>query len=168
MFKETVASIRGGRSPLLLTGVEGELLGKTAMTDGQTRIGDERLFDLLPDRIDKLPRMENGVLIEHISTAPELILCGGGHVSVQVAKIAKLIGFSVTVIDDRPEFANTERFPQAQRIVCLPFPEALDKIQSTNAYYVIVTRGHRWDRECLKIIAPVWNGFCKNRLRTAA
>ena len=50
-----------------------------------------------------------------------LILCGGGHVSLEVAHIAQRLEFELAVIDDRPEFASPERFPMAARVVCAPF-----------------------------------------------
>lgn len=56
-----------------------------------------------------------------------LILCGGGHVSLQVAQIAQRLDFALAVIDDRPEFANPDRFPMA-RVLCMPFLEALDQL----------------------------------------
>src|SRR5690606_2193381 len=53
------------------------------------------------------------IFIEPIVAIPTLYLFGGGHVSLQIAKIAKTVGFKVVVIDDRPAFANKERFPMA-------------------------------------------------------
>ena len=50
-----------------------------------------------------------------------LILCGGGHVSLEVAHIARRLEFELVVIDDRPEFASRERFPMADQVVCAPF-----------------------------------------------
>ena len=55
------------------------------------------------------------------------------------------------IIDDREEFANEERFPQADHVYCMGFEEAFDKvIFPESAWYVIVTRGHQNDYECLK------------------
>ena len=54
-----------------------------------------------------------------------LILCGGGHVSLELAHIAGRLEFELIVIDDRPEFANESRFPMARRVICAPFLEAL-------------------------------------------
>ena len=59
-----------------------------------------------------------------------LILCGGGHVSLEVAHIARRLEFELVVIDDRPEFASRDRFPMAGQVVCAPFPEALDALGS--------------------------------------
>lgn len=87
-----------------------------------------------------------------------LILCGGGHVSLEVAFIAARLEFEVVVIDDRAEFANAGRFPMAAQVLCMPFLEALDRLGSRDTdYYVIVTRGHAFDRECL---AKVLEGRC--------
>ena len=79
-----------------------------------------------------------------------LILCGGGHVSLEVAYMASHLEFEVVVIDDREEFANPERFPMAAQVLCKPFLEALDELGSrSDDYYVILTRGHAFDGECL-------------------
>lgn len=80
-----------------------------------------------------------------------LILCGGGHVSLEVAHIARRLEFELVVIDDRPEFASRERFSMAGQVVCAPFLEALDALGSRESdYYVILTRGHAHDRDCLE------------------
>ncbi|SBW12592.1 conserved hypothetical protein [uncultured Eubacteriales bacterium] len=78
-----------------------------------------------------------------------LIICGGGHVSLALAQIGALLEFDVVVIDDREEFANSERFPMAEALA-MPFADALDALGSReDDYYAIVTRGHTFDRECL-------------------
>lgn len=151
MFRTVVECIRRGCSPLLFTAIEGPLLGETAVFDGNHTFGNEAILSPVSDDM-QLPCVRDGVLVERIITPPHLILCGGGHVSVYTAKIAKMVGFRVTVIDDRAEFANAERFPDADAIVNLPFTEALQKIADPNAYYVIVTRGHLNDRECLETV----------------
>ena len=80
-----------------------------------------------------------------------LILCGGGHVSLEAAYIACRLDFEVIVIDDREEFANISRFPMAHQVLCMPFLEALDRLGEGEAdYFVILTRGHAYDRQCLE------------------
>lgn len=79
-----------------------------------------------------------------------LIICGGGHVSLSLAQIGALLEFDLTIIDDRAEFASAERFPMASRVLAMPFVEALEALGSReDDYYVIVTRGHAFDRDCL-------------------
>ena len=159
MFKKAVEAIRSGRSPYLFTAIDGEQIGKTALLDGKDCYGELSLISNT-DMDGELPVVRNNVLIERITTPPHLILCGGGHVSVAVARIAKMIGFHITVIDERAEFANTERFPDADEIINLPFVDALAQINEQNAYYVIVTRGHQYDRFCLETILKKNYVYC--------
>src|SRR5438128_484681 len=60
------------------------------------------------------PAMEqsNGAtyFVEPIAPPTEVIVVGAGHVGRAVAEAAKLLGHRIAVIDDRPEFANRERF----------------------------------------------------------
>ena len=79
-----------------------------------------------------------------------LILCGAGHVSLEVAHIAARLGFELVVIDDRSEFANAERFPMADKVVCAPYLEGLAQAGSTpEDYFVLLSRSHDLDRDCL-------------------
>ncbi len=150
-FKRVCLALRERRSPLLFTAIEGENIGSSAVLDGET-YGNPMLISSQLDQTKQYPYFEGGILAERIVCRPELILCGAGHVSVWTAKIATMCNFSVTVIDERAEFANKERFPECDRILNLSFSEALESISSSNAYYVIVTRGHKNDRECLESI----------------
>ena len=64
--------------------------------------------------------------------------------------MAARLEFEVIVLDDRAEFANAARFPMADQVLCMPFLEALEALGSRESdYYVILTRGHAFDRECL-------------------
>ena len=84
---------------------------------------------------------------------PQLIIFGGGHVSQPVAKIGKMLGFHVTVMDDREDFVTSERFPDADRLIKGSYDKLSDKIPAyENAYYVIVTRGHVGDGICVRQI----------------
>ena len=82
-----------------------------------------------------------------------LILLGGGHVALALARMAAMLDFAVTVVDDRPMFANSERFPEAERVVCDAFESAIQTLQVRASDYVcVLTRGHRWDGECLRAL----------------
>lgn len=82
--------------------------------------------------------------------SPTCYLFGGGHVSLSVSKVAGLAGFRVVVIDDREAFANRERFPHADDCVCGEFLEVARRLPiGPGSYIVIVTRGHRHDRDIL-------------------
>lgn len=81
-----------------------------------------------------------------------LILLGGGHVSFALAKLAATLEFAVTVVDDRPAFANRERFPDAE-VVCDAFAPAIASLAVRRSDCVcVLTRGHRWDGECLRAL----------------
>jgi xanthine dehydrogenase accessory factor len=84
---------------------------------------------------------------------PTLVVVGAGHVAVPIAQVGRLLDFEVVVIDDRPAFANAERFPDADRIIVDDFVSALEEIEITPATYVVlVTRGHTHDVHALRKI----------------
>lgn len=89
------------------------------------------------------------ILIEIFQKNPRMIILGGGHVSCPTAHLGKMLGFHVTVMDDRAELLTQERFPDADELILGSFEELSKKIPPYgNAYYVIVTRGHKGDSLC--------------------
>lgn len=91
--------------------------------------------------------------VELFRENPRMVICGGGHVSQPVCKVAKMLGFYVTIVDDREEFVTSERFPDADERICLDFQKLSETIPSyDNTYYVIVTRGHSFDGVCVRQI----------------
>ena len=101
-----------------------------------------------------------------------LILCGGGHVSLELAWMAARLEFEVVVLDDRPEFANETRFPMAAQVLCMPFEEALDQLGSRESdFYAILTRGHAFDKDCLAHVLRgkyAYAGMIGSRTKVAA
>ncbi|MEF8822827.1 MAG: XdhC/CoxI family protein [Desulfohalobiaceae bacterium] len=100
-----------------------------------------------------LVRTQSGDLyfIDPVRPQSSLVIFGGGHISLPLARMASEVHFRITVVDDREAFANRERFPAAQRVIRTPFAEALDRLQiHENTYLAIVTRGHLFDREVLR------------------
>lgn len=93
----------------------------------------------------------SSVLIEPHFPEPHLIVLGGGHIAKPLAEFGSKVGFLVTVVDDRPMFANKSRFPDAEKVICESFTNCFTKINlNESCFVVIVTRGHRHDLECLK------------------
>jgi xanthine dehydrogenase accessory factor len=89
------------------------------------------------------------VFVEPILPQPVVVLFGGGHVSMEVAKSAAAAGFGVSVVDDREAFANAQRFPMAQEIYT-SYEQAFEKLQpNESTYLVVVTRGHKEDMRVL-------------------
>lgn len=92
------------------------------------------------------------VFLDAVSPEPELLVCGAGHIAVPLARFARETGFSVTVLDDRPDFANQARFPGC-RVLAEPFVPALRGLRlGPSSYAVVITRGHEHDSECLEEI----------------
>jgi xanthine dehydrogenase accessory factor len=90
------------------------------------------------------------VLVEPLIPWPLLVILGGGHVGQAVAVQANLVGFEVMVIDDRPEFAVPERYPEGVTARCAKVDEAIGRLAlGKDTYIVIVTRGHQHDAEAL-------------------
>jgi xanthine dehydrogenase accessory factor len=91
------------------------------------------------------------ILLEPIRTDPTLYIFGAGHLAQALSPLGKMADFRVVVIDDRPMFANSERFPEADQVLVEPFEMIFDKLQiNAQSYVVIVTRGHLYDGEVLE------------------
>ncbi len=85
---------------------------------------------------------------------PELIIVGAGHIALPLAQLGKLCDFTVIVLDDRPQYANRQRFPQADQVLALPLRETMRQWAAEgrlglDSYVVLVTRGHQHDIDCL-------------------
>jgi xanthine dehydrogenase accessory factor len=94
------------------------------------------------------------LMIEVIESPATLLIVGGGHVGRSIATIAAEAGFSVAVLDDREAFANAERFPMADRVICGDFIEELRRFPiDASTYIVCVTRGHKQDELSLREVA---------------
>lgn len=93
--------------------------------------------------------------VDVFSAPPKLVVAGAGHVSEPAAQLAKMLGFYVTVIDDREMFANITRFPYADEVVCESYLNFFRRAEITpRTYILLITRGHQFDvislRELLK------------------
>ena len=94
------------------------------------------------------------LVAEPFFTPEELVILGGGNIARPLVRLAAMLGFAVTVVDDRPEFASGERFPEARLVVCENFARALEGLSlSPGTYVVIATRGHHYDLLCLERLA---------------
>ena len=91
------------------------------------------------------------ILLDPVLSANKLHLFGAGHVAKPTARMAAMVGFEVEVLDDREEFANARRFPEARRIRVFPdFDTALKEADvDGESFIVIVTRGHLHDKTIL-------------------
>ena len=99
--------------------------------------------------------VEDTEYVRNFYPKERLILLGCGHVSQPVSQYASDLGFAVTVADDRPSFANHTRFPDAEKVICDSFEHAIGQLGINERDYVaVITRGHRYDADCLRAILP--------------
>jgi xanthine dehydrogenase accessory factor len=90
------------------------------------------------------------IILEPVFGGPELFIFGSGHVGKALCRFAAGCGFRVCVIDDRVEYANSDRFPEAEQILVNDFLKAFDHISiKSSSYIVIATRGHSFDEAIL-------------------
>lgn len=118
-------------------------------SDTHARAEKSQLVTLsIPDRAIKLE-----AFFEVMPAPPKLIVVGAGHIAVPLVKIAKVLDFHVTVIDDRLLYANRERFPDADEVLTGDMAQMLKDMTITpSCYIVLITRGHAYDEPCLRNI----------------
>jgi xanthine dehydrogenase accessory factor len=173
IFKEITDIIRRGGSGLLATVVDadrwytGQIPKMFIRSNGKkmgSLLGIQEIEESITDRMNQLLverqpvsiifRDEEGnplnIFLEPVISAPILYLFGGGHVASQVVPLASNVGFSVVVIDDRPDFARPENFPAAEEVHNFPFDSVMDRLPvNESSYIIIMTRGHSYDKVVL-------------------
>jgi xanthine dehydrogenase accessory factor len=90
------------------------------------------------------------LLIEPVTGKPRIVICGGGHVAQAIARQALLLDFDVTILEDRPEFADPARFGGAAQVLGGHIPDTLASLDfGWSSYIVVATRGHKLDGDCV-------------------
>jgi xanthine dehydrogenase accessory factor len=122
---------------------------------------DEPVLAVMRDALDdsrnrdglRLVESEDGgveLYLEVRRAVQELVVVGAGHVAQPMAHMGALLGYRVTVLDDRPDFATQERFPDADRLLRVDFSDPFaDVAIHDRSHLLLVTRGHKYDYECL-------------------
>lgn len=172
LYERLLAIPRAGSTGVLATLLSEELweegsAPKMVIETGGSRMGSlpsRPLQNVLQEELSALIRKrkptlvsyrekegrELHVFVEPVAADPVVYVFGGGHVSSQIVPLSAHVGFQVVVVDDRPEFADPCRFPDAREVVQMEFAGALDRLPIDKAsYMVIVTRGHAHDKTVL-------------------
>ena len=162
-FYEKLNSCNPNQEIITHTLIEGDHIGEKAISSNGSLIwvssedGFMKSHEQFVSRING-PGMSivGGMQVysEVIGHEKKMVICGAGHVSMAIIRLGLMIGFSVTVIEDREVFAENARRQGATQVICDTFENGLAQIESdTDTYFIIVTRAHRWDRDCLRVIA---------------
>jgi len=148
----------------MLVRVDGSILGSIGGGSVEKRVIKEAITVIRRGRPQRLEyRLKEGeevgmicggdveVFIEPILSVPTLYIFGGGHIALYLAKMGKLAGFKIGVIDDRDEFASPQRFPEAELTMVEDFAKAFQNLKiDKSSYIVIVTHGHMGDEVVLE------------------
>ena len=184
LVEEAVARGRDAASAVVVAAPDVGLVGRRLVWDGKRHHGtlDDPLKDASARRL-----LEDGaagagcheiaggieLYLERWSPRPELLIVGAGHIARPLAAIGRLLDFRVVVLDDRAELVTAARFPGAEvRVVDFADPFADIEIGPRTSL-VLVTRGHRYDYDCLLALAragaqPSYIGMIGSRRRVRA
>jgi xanthine dehydrogenase accessory factor len=136
---------------------------------GRTAVADPRHGDgtrLLPGGVE--------VYLEVRRPVQDLVIVGAGHIALPMARTGADLGFRVWVLDDRPDFATRERFPDAFRVLRADFSDPFKDVPlHGGSHILLVTRGHKYDYDCLVRVlradpAPAYIGMIGSRRRVRA
>ncbi len=118
------------------------------------------------------------VFVEAHRPPDELVIVGAGHIAVPLARLGALLGFRLTVLDDREEFADEARFPEGARVLRADFTDPFRAVRlGRRSYVVLVTRAHKYDFDCLSHLLaagsesadrPRYTGMIGSRRRVRA
>jgi xanthine dehydrogenase accessory factor len=95
------------------------------------------------------------VVVEYYPPAPHLLLCGGGHCGLEVARLCDQLGYAYSVLDERPEYASAERFPSARGRYGAAVEVDLDRV----THVLLLGWSHRIDTDLLERFAPGFPGW---------
>lgn len=100
------------------------------------------------------------VVLQSILPCPKLLIAGAGHVGKALSHLGKLLEFEVTVWDNRSDYATPENLPDADHILIGSVEGNLaGYIPDKDTYIVIVTPGHKYDTEVLKVFIGSEAGY---------
>lgn len=173
---EIISDLNPNAKNILATGIAGPLLGeKLLLSAGSIVYCTSEVLRAEADTFagleknQKLEMSGSTFFCEMLGAEKKLVICGAGHVSMPIIAIGKMIGFHVTAIEDRPSFADNARRAGADEVLCDDFARALEQVAGDkDTFFVIVTRGHRYDMVCLEKILSKPNayiGMIGSRLR---
>jgi xanthine dehydrogenase accessory factor len=149
--------------------------GHTVGSLGDPTLDDKAValaIQQLPHGTARVITLDNtrDLLIDAVANQPRIVVAGGGHVALAIAKQAQLLEFDVTILEDRPEYADASRFPGAT-VLAGDVPQTLGSLDyNWNTFVVVATRGHKLDADCVLAAARTdarYIGLLGSRRKTA-
>lgn len=176
---EAIQRTDSNRFNMVLTVLDGENIGEKVLTSDGSILWESQEHGFFRGFQDEIKALDDSgvirlggheVFCDVLGNEKQIVICGGGHVSIPVITLGVMMGCEVTVLEDRPLFADNARRAGATKVICAPFEEGLDQVKgNADTYFVIVTRGHRYDQICLEKIARkehAYIGMIGSRRRT--
>lgn len=183
LVRVAVAAGREAATAVVVSAPDPALVGRRLVWDGERHHGSlgAPAADAAARSLLESPGVAAGcrplgdveLYVEPWAPASRLVIVGAGHIAQPLAAIGRLLDFRVTVLDDRPEYVSPERFPGAEaRVVDFADPFAGLAVDARTSL-VLVTRGHRFDYDCLRALArsgdrPAYLGMIGSRRRVRA
>jgi xanthine dehydrogenase accessory factor len=167
IYVRLLDQLRSGKESVLVTVCHS---GRTLKTLPGPDAVPDGLDGARPEGVHLAENNDGFTLTERFHPRERLIILGAGHIAVPLAAMGNLLHFDVVIFDDRPSFANRERFPDAKEIICDYFDNMAARLAIRGGDFVaIVTRGHKYDQACLRIIVqdtmPRYLGMIGSRRR---
>ena len=179
-FLQKLKQLQPESKNIVLTRLTGEALGEKALVSNGKLVWASVAGGFLEQHDQQIEQLEvNGIALvdgekifgEVVGGQKKIVICGGGHVSMPIIQLGRQIGCYVTVLEDRPKFADNARRAGADKVICDTFEAGLEQIPGdSDTFFVIVTRGHVYDRICLESIVRkphAYIGMMGSRRRVA-
>ena len=179
-FYEAVNQLDPNNRNLAMTVIEGKAFGEKALLSGHKMVWRTEGSSFFRNFQQELEQFDVGglytvggqkIFCELLGREKKLVICGGGHVSVALVRMGVMTGYEITVLEDRSEFADQAREAGADRVICESFDSGLAQISGDqDTFFVIATRGHRYDQICLAAIVRkphAYIGMVGSRKRVA-
>jgi xanthine dehydrogenase accessory factor len=145
VHEQLIAMLQRNEQATLRTNL---VTGETEVIEGWTPPGSE------------LAHREGDLLVEPFRRPAHLIIVGAIHIAIPLHRLAKLMGYRITVVDARAKFATKERFPEADELIVAWPDEAMEKIVIDNSSYVVIlTHDPKFDLPALRSVLAKDAGY---------
>ena len=132
------------------------VIAQAKLLDSRT---DTRVFQVKELAPELTEWSDAKILFERIQAEPRLVICGAGHVGASLVKLASLMGYRTSLIDDRKEFVTRQSFPEKniELVAAEDWSKAVETAvgNGRGVSVAIVTRGHSEDEQCLRAVIGI-------------